>query len=306
MAFSDLASNQMVADSQAATGGFSLNSGQSHTYTGKMMTKDEAVAKYNLDAVYLTSYSGNQLIPKSVMVSCIVSYAHTVRGAYYSSARAWGATGDSTFAVYSSSTNILASDTLYSNAGLTTPLSPPNTHQRWYKDVIGGHSIRISNSGVVQFVKNNTTQVLSDIYADLYVSSNYENPSFQADGDYDFLYEYEDETGWHTIQHDLNPDISTMELEGDYVFIDNIRTDCAIRVTASGSFNKGAQYGVEIGIYTTSVEQVTGEFPFFGFIMYMDFMDWQNEIGVEEIYGNEIWVFGGFVTNNIPANNYLP
>lgn len=68
MAFSDLTSNQMVSDSNAATAGFPLKSGQSHSYIGVMLTKDAALAKFDLVTANMSSYSGNQLVPKSVMV----------------------------------------------------------------------------------------------------------------------------------------------------------------------------------------------------------------------------------------------
>jgi hypothetical protein len=72
MAFSSLASNQMVSDTEASTGGFSLNSGQSHSSTGIMMTKATATAKYKLNAANLSSYTSNQLIPKSVWASAVI------------------------------------------------------------------------------------------------------------------------------------------------------------------------------------------------------------------------------------------
>lgn len=65
MAWSSLASNQMVTFTNAADGGFSLNSGQSHVASNKCMTKDEALTKYNLDASPMSAYASNQLVPKS-------------------------------------------------------------------------------------------------------------------------------------------------------------------------------------------------------------------------------------------------
>lgn len=69
MAWSSLASNQMVTFTNAADGGFSLNSGQSHVTSNKCMTKDEALTKYNLDASAMSSYGNNQLVPKSTWVA---------------------------------------------------------------------------------------------------------------------------------------------------------------------------------------------------------------------------------------------
>jgi hypothetical protein len=71
MAFSNLASNQMVSEADAATGGFALQSGQSHGSGNLMMNKSAATTKYNLDTSALSSYASNQLIPKSAWVSGI-------------------------------------------------------------------------------------------------------------------------------------------------------------------------------------------------------------------------------------------
>jgi hypothetical protein len=72
MAFSNLSSNQIVSDSDAATAGFLLNSGQIHSYTGVMMSKLAATTKYTLDTNALSSYASNQLMPKSAWVSGII------------------------------------------------------------------------------------------------------------------------------------------------------------------------------------------------------------------------------------------
>lgn len=66
MAFSNLASNQMVSFTEAQSSGFSLNVNQSQETSNKCMTKDETLAKYNLNASLMSTYSSNQLVPKSV------------------------------------------------------------------------------------------------------------------------------------------------------------------------------------------------------------------------------------------------
>lgn len=65
MAFNDLVANQMVSEADAATAGFTLNSGQSHGTSNICMTKSTATVKYHLALSNLTGYADNQLIPKS-------------------------------------------------------------------------------------------------------------------------------------------------------------------------------------------------------------------------------------------------
>lgn len=69
MAFVDLASNEMVTFTNAATGGFTLNAGQSNVTSNECMTKTQALTKYNLSASAMSSYASNQLVPKSGWVS---------------------------------------------------------------------------------------------------------------------------------------------------------------------------------------------------------------------------------------------
>lgn len=65
MAWGDLANNQMVSFTDAQGGGFVLQSGQSNVTSSQCMTKSEALAKYVLDSSSMSSYSNNQLVPKS-------------------------------------------------------------------------------------------------------------------------------------------------------------------------------------------------------------------------------------------------
>ena len=69
------ASNQMVTFTQAQSLGFALKSGQSHVTSNQCMTKSDALAKYNVDADAMSSYANNQLVPRSVWVSAIVSFS---------------------------------------------------------------------------------------------------------------------------------------------------------------------------------------------------------------------------------------
>jgi hypothetical protein len=65
MAFSDLSLNQMVTFTDAQSSGFSLKSGQSHVTSNQCMTKSEALLKYVLSDSPMSTYSSNQLVPKS-------------------------------------------------------------------------------------------------------------------------------------------------------------------------------------------------------------------------------------------------
>jgi hypothetical protein len=75
MAFVDLASNEMVTFTNAATGGFTLNAGQSNVTSNECMTKTQALTKYNLSASAMSAYASNQLVPKSTWVNGITYYA---------------------------------------------------------------------------------------------------------------------------------------------------------------------------------------------------------------------------------------
>lgn len=62
------APNQMVSFTQAQSLGFALNPGQNHITSNQCLTKTQALTKYNLDASAMSSYSSNQLVPRSAWV----------------------------------------------------------------------------------------------------------------------------------------------------------------------------------------------------------------------------------------------
>lgn len=64
----------MVTFTNAATGGFTLNAGQSNVTSNECMTKTQALTKYNLSASAMSSYASNQLVPKSGWVSASTTY----------------------------------------------------------------------------------------------------------------------------------------------------------------------------------------------------------------------------------------
>jgi hypothetical protein len=70
MAWSNLANNQMVSYTDAQTGGFTLNSGQSSVTSNECMTKSAAFTKYNLAATANTNaLASNQLMRKDFWVA---------------------------------------------------------------------------------------------------------------------------------------------------------------------------------------------------------------------------------------------
>lgn len=83
MSFASLASNQAVSEADAATGEFTLQSGQSHGSSNQCMSKDAANTKYVLDTTIQSSYAGNQLLPKSGWLAtnlCLSPAYTTVNG----------------------------------------------------------------------------------------------------------------------------------------------------------------------------------------------------------------------------------
>jgi hypothetical protein len=69
MSWSGLASNQMVSYTDAQGGGFTLQSGQSPVTSNQCMTKNDALTKYVLDSSYMSGYTNDQLVPKSIWVN---------------------------------------------------------------------------------------------------------------------------------------------------------------------------------------------------------------------------------------------
>lgn len=74
MSWSTLAGNQFVCFNDMSESGIPLNSGQSHTYTQKFITKAEVIAKYNVNTSYLASFTSTQWIPKSALTTGVIAY----------------------------------------------------------------------------------------------------------------------------------------------------------------------------------------------------------------------------------------
>lgn len=69
MAWNDLTDTQMVSYTDAQTSGFPLKSGQSNVTSNQCMTKSEILTKYNVSSSNMSSYTDNQLVPKSAWVA---------------------------------------------------------------------------------------------------------------------------------------------------------------------------------------------------------------------------------------------
>lgn len=120
MAFADLQPNQMVSEADAATGGFPLQSGQSHGSSNQCMSKDAANVKYILDQSLLTSYSGNQLIPKSAWATGVIPINYVSLG--YEGRNTLGCQYDGqTFAYCRVNTNTFADNFVMGQAHTSIP-----------------------------------------------------------------------------------------------------------------------------------------------------------------------------------------
>lgn len=138
------ASNQMVTFTQAQSLGFPLNSGQSHVTSNQCMTKSDALAKYNLDASAMNSYSSNQLVPRSAWVNSVAYYSYVI------SENTEDETTCSVYGtpitVYSSLHSISLPMTFYTNTSLTTPYDGWG-YNHYY--AVENQLLTISNAGVL-------------------------------------------------------------------------------------------------------------------------------------------------------------
>lgn len=156
MAFSNLAANQMVSYTDAQSGGFTLNSGQSHVTSNQCMTKSDALTKYNLDPAPMSSYANNQLVPKSTWVANVTpSYSFWGFSQFgYSDANE--ACGDLVFSnlwytSYQPFSYPQVGMTLYFDQELTIPINGNNIWWNSYEafNVSQPQSFNISTEGLI-------------------------------------------------------------------------------------------------------------------------------------------------------------
>ena len=139
MAWSDLASNQMVSFTDAQTSGFSLKSGQSHVTSNQCMTSSDITTKYY---VTVSGYSGNQLVPKSAWTGS--SYAYNFGTPYSTGLSAC------TFVFgrnrFSNVANLNVGSIIYTDAALTAPFNGGNN---WFPVEGYNVSFQINASGSI-------------------------------------------------------------------------------------------------------------------------------------------------------------
>lgn len=146
MAWSSLSSNQMVSYTDAQGGGFTLNSGQSHVTSNQCMTKDQALAKYNLSSSSMSAYSSNQLVPKSAWVSGLPYIMYTRTIGFNTASEACSHFADWAGNAYQQ----ITTGRFFADAALSTPF---NGNFKWflfYDNITGNTAnLLIDNSGYI-------------------------------------------------------------------------------------------------------------------------------------------------------------
>lgn len=118
MAWSDLASNQMVSFTDAQTSGFSLKPGQSHVTSNQCMTSSDITTKYNV--AISGSYSSNQLVPKSAWTA---AKSVTFSSWYTSTGSTGQANTSGTVTIVGANATFNAYATVFSGSGFTVNTS---------------------------------------------------------------------------------------------------------------------------------------------------------------------------------------
>lgn len=128
------ASNEMVSFTQAQSLGFTLKSGQSHVTSNQCMTKSDALAKYNLSASAMASYTDNQLVPRSAWITAVVSYIYFGDMTGYSTRSTACANTTSHSLYYSASSFVQSGMVLYHDSNLTIPFVGNGQYYSIYPD----------------------------------------------------------------------------------------------------------------------------------------------------------------------------
>lgn len=120
MAWSDVQMEQMVSFNDASSSGIPLNSGQSHSYTGQCMTKDEITTKYAVNVSYMNAFtsSGNQLVPKKI-------WSYVSFSSWYTNTGTSSASTTGTVTIIGASLRVKAFSTIFFGSGsaLTTTIN---------------------------------------------------------------------------------------------------------------------------------------------------------------------------------------
>ena len=67
--WNSLENNQIPSFNDLVSSPFTLKAGQSHSTSLQMVTKLEALTKYNLNTTSMSAYQDNQLVPKSAYLA---------------------------------------------------------------------------------------------------------------------------------------------------------------------------------------------------------------------------------------------
>jgi hypothetical protein len=159
MAFADLASNQMVDENNASTGGFTAigpkNPGN------QCYTKAQALAAYQLNASLMNDYADNRLVPKGVWGPASIAVYHYYVSSYSQTASSIVCstpnTGADVIFLYANTTpNVVVGQTLYIDTSLTIPFNGSSLYWPWLLgDAIvpgttSAYSYKISSVGVIE------------------------------------------------------------------------------------------------------------------------------------------------------------
>ena len=135
MAWNDLADSQMVSFTDAQTGDFFLQSGQSNVTSNQCMTKSEALSKYVLSSSNMASYSNTQLVPKSSWISDVTSKAIQTTYYYFSNTNSvcnWNIEYQNLSTYYVPSSGLVNGVMVYNNPYLSIPLYIVPDDSKWY------------------------------------------------------------------------------------------------------------------------------------------------------------------------------
>jgi hypothetical protein len=144
------ASNQMVTFTQASTLGLTLNSGQAHVTSNQCMTKSAALAKYNLNASFMSEYIDNQLVPRSVWTNENTSNSFIFSNNTFKDRVLSCDNANTGQTLYSSSTSLAINVNLFADSPLGFPFNPfgnDTTRDFWIKSTTFSYRLSPTYSG---------------------------------------------------------------------------------------------------------------------------------------------------------------
>lgn len=221
MAWGDLASNQMVSFTDIQGGGFTLNSGQSHTTSNQLITKSEATTKYNLDAGSLSSYASNQCVPKSVLLTGVTAFDVDF-------ILDWGF-------------NAYMDDSVNSTMDFIVDVNDGSGYYNIFGETFYAYNFNVENGGV--FTSTISNQSLVHVYVGL-INDSYDFVSYvdlsvglalwEQDPEYQDLYTDSTQTTYGPSSSDLIPSVFDLS---NYTFLDGTSPANAFTLYAWADFN---------------------------------------------------------------------